>query len=149
MKVLFTKDVKGQGRRGEVREVSEGYALNFLVKQGLAQVATETVQQREQNRAAQKLAELTRRTAKYKALKVELEKRVFAISAKAGEGGRLFGAVREKDVVDAVNAKLGEVIDKHQVRIPASLRTVGEHRVEIVLDKEVVANITVAVKGVL
>lgn len=148
MKVLFTKDVKGQGRKGQIKEVSEGYALNFLIKQGLAVAATEKVVVKEQQKLDAKAADLEKKKAKYIAMKVELEKRQFTISAKTGEAGKLFGAVREKDIADAVSSKLGQSIDKHMVRIPEPIRNLGEHKVLVVLDKDTQATITIEVKPI-
>lgn len=148
MKVLFLKDVKGQGRRGELKEVSEGYALNFLIKLGHAVAATEKVQIKEKKKKDDKAEEEEKTRAKNMALKAELEKRRFTVFAKAGDGGKLFGAVREKDVAEAVSQKLGKIIDKGSVQIPSPIRTVGEHVVSIEFGKDLEARIALDVKPI-
>lgn len=146
MKVLFLKDVKGQGRKGELKEVSEGYALNFLVKNGLAAAATEKIQTKEKQKADAKTAELEKIKAKHRALKEEIEKRRFTVLAKAGDGGKLFGAVREKDVAEVLTQKLGKTIDKSLVRIDTPIRTVGEHVVLLEFEKGLEARVTLEIK---
>ncbi len=146
MKVLFLKDVKGQGRKGELKEVSEGYALNFLVKNGLAAAATEKIQAKEKQKADAKIAELEKIKAKHLALKEQIEKRRFTLPAKAGDGGKLFGAVREKDVAELLTQKLDKTIDKNLVRIDTPIRTVGEHVVSLEFAKGLVARVTLEIK---
>lgn len=148
MKVLFLKDVKGQGRKGELKEVSDGYALNFLIKLGHAVAATEKVQIKEKKKLDAKAEELEKARAKNLALKAELEKRTFTILAKAGDGGKLFGAVREKDVAEALAQKLGKTIDKNSIHIPNPIRTVGEHAVLLKLGHAIEARVALDVKAI-
>lgn len=148
MKVLFLKDVKGQGRKGELKEVSEGYALNFLIKNGHAAAATEKIQTKEKQKADAKSAELENIKAKHLALKTEIEKRRFTVLAKAGDGGKLFGAVREKDIAEALSQKLGKTIDKNSVRIESPVRTVGEHVVVVAFEKGLEARVTLEIKPI-
>ncbi len=148
MKVLFLKDVKGQGRKGELKEVSDGYALNFLIKLGHAVAATEKVQIKEKKKLDAKAEELEKARAKNLALKAELEKRTFTILAKAGDGGKLFGAVREKDVAEALTQKLGKTIDKNSIHIPNPIRTVGQHVVLLKLGHATEARVALDVKAI-
>lgn len=101
MKVIFLKDVKGQGKKGEVKNVSDGYARNYLIPRGLAVEATEgnlkTLEAQKRSEAKRKAQEL----AEAKALAEKLEKTTVTIAAKAGEGGRLFGAVTSKQIAEA------------------------------------------------
>lgn len=139
MKVLFVKDVAGQGRRGELKEVSEGYALNFLVKRGLATIATEKVQKEQELKA--RVAEETAQKQEARALaqKAEIEKRTFEIRAKTGADGKLFGAIREKDIAEAVSAKVGFIIDKHRIVLDSPIKNLGSHEATLVLSKNVSA----------
>jgi large subunit ribosomal protein L9 len=102
MKVIFIKDMKGQGKKGEVKEVSEGYATNFLFPRGVARPATEgnmkTLEQQqasEQKRKAQEKEEA-------QVLGKKLEEMTVVLKAKAGEGGRLFGAITSKQIAEAL-----------------------------------------------
>lgn len=148
MKVLFLKDIKGQGRKGELKEVSEGYALNFLIKNGHAAAATEKIQTKEKQKADAKTAEVEKTKAKHLALKADIEKRHFTVLAKAGDAGKLFGAVREKDVAEVISQKIGKTIDKSSVRIDSTIRTVGEHVVRIELEKGLEARATLEIKAI-
>ena len=102
MKVIFLKDVKGKGKKGEVKNVADGYAQNFLIKQGLAIEASnanmsslDAQKKKEEKLAAQELEEA-------KKLKEQLEKITVELTAKSGEGGRLFGSITSKQIAEAI-----------------------------------------------
>ena len=145
MKVILADDVDKLGRKGDVVTVADGYARNFLVPKGLALFAS---------RGALKQAEQMRRAREEKERKVKEEAaarvgRLGAspvyISARAGEGGRLFGSVTKADVARAVEEQLGEPLDRHTVRLDDPIRELGSHSVEIHLHEEVNAMVTVEV----
>ncbi|WP_027415053.1 50S ribosomal protein L9 [Aneurinibacillus terranovensis] len=144
MKVIFTQDVKGQGKKGEIKEVSEGYARNFLLKQGLAKVATEgNVKMQE----AHQKSEIKRKEQELEDAK-ELAKIVaettITIKAKSGEGGRLFGAVSTKQIADELKkTKLN--IDKRKLMLDEPIRTLGYTDVPVKLHHEVTATLKVHV----
>jgi large subunit ribosomal protein L9 len=145
MKVLFLRDVKGQGRRGEIKEVSDGYAQNFLIKQKLAAPATADVQKAEHGKLEAAHAEQDKLRSKALVLKGLIEKQQFTISAKAGENGKLFGAVREKEVADAINKKTGHAIEKQRIHIDPPIHSLGEYLVTLVLLKDVTAHAKIQV----
>lgn len=145
MKVLFLKDVKGQGRKGELREVSDGYALNFLVKNGFAQVAGSAVQRQEQEKKDAKAAEVAKRTQRFTAQVKALEKHRYRIEAKEAGSGKLFGAITPQHIVDAIMDTAHVQIERSLVQFPAPVKTVGEHQVRIVFDASHTANIVVEV----
>lgn len=147
MKVLFVKDVAGQGRKGEVKEVSEGYALNFLVKRGLATIATEKVQKEQELKAKVAGEAAQKQEARALAHKADIEKRTFEIRAKTGADGKLFGAIRERDIAEAVGAKLGRDIDKHDIVLDAPIKALGEHSAYVRLGKDVRATIRLHVNA--
>src|SRR3954471_23439690 len=125
MKVIFLKDVKGKGKKGEVKNVADGYAHNFLIKQGLAIEANNTnistlegQKKKEDKRAAEELEEA-------KKLKEQLEKITVELSAKAGEGGRLFGSITTKQISEELQKKHGFKIDKRKMELPDAIRTLG------------------------
>jgi large subunit ribosomal protein L9 len=148
MKVIFLKDVKGKGKKGEVKNVADGYAHNFLIKQGLAIEANNTnistlegQKKKEDKRAAEELEEA-------KKLGVQLEKITVELSAKAGEGGRLFGSITTKQISEELQKKHGIKIDKRKMELADAIRTLGHSKVPVKLHHEVLANLTVHVKEV-
>ncbi|MGN7299014.1 50S ribosomal protein L9 [Ferdinandcohnia sp. SAFN-114] len=146
MKVIFLKDVKGKGKKGEVKNVSDGYAHNFLFKQNLAIEATpanmkslEAKKNKESKEAAEELAQSKQLKEKIEALTVELQ-------AKAGEGGRLFGSVTSKQIADELAKKHGIKIDKRKFDLPDGIRALGYTNVSVKLHQEVTAIVKVHVK---
>ncbi|WP_099360717.1 50S ribosomal protein L9 [Fredinandcohnia onubensis] len=146
MKVIFLKDVKGKGKKGEVKNVSDGYAHNFLLKQNLAIEATpanmkslEAKKNKESKEAAEELAQSKQLKEKIEALTVELQ-------AKAGDGGRLFGSVTSKQIADELAKKHGIKIDKRKFDLPDGIRALGYTNVSVKLHQEVTATVKVHVK---
>lgn len=146
MKVIFLKDVKGKGNKGEIKNVADGYAHNFLLKQGLAieanqaNVSTLAAQQKkEEKQAAEELVEAKR-------LKEELEKVTVELIAKAGEGGRLFGSITTKQIAEELQKKHGIKIDKRKMELDDAIRTLGHTKVPVKLHHEVSATLDVHVK---
>ena len=145
MKVILAGDVDALGRKGDVVTVADGYARNYLVPRGLALRATKgALRQAEQMRHAREEVERKRKEAAARKVSVLGSQPVY-ISARAGEGGRLFGSVTRSDVARAVEEQLGEVIDRHDVRLDEPIRQLGTHQVEIHLHEEVNALVTVEV----
>lgn len=144
-KVILTNEVSGLGSAGDVVEVKNGYARNYLVPQGFAVHWTKGGEKQvEQIRKAREAREL--QTAEQaKALKASLENALVKITVKAGADGRLFGSVRPADVADAVKTQgIGE-IDKRKVEFPTPVKTTGNHGVTVRLSEDVVANVTIQV----
>ncbi|MDQ4057773.1 MAG: 50S ribosomal protein L9 [Actinomycetota bacterium] len=145
MKVILAKDVETLGHKGDVVDVSDGYACNFLVPKGVALVASKgALKQAEQMRRAR---EEGMRKAKEEAVaKVALlGSSPIYISARAGEEGKLFGSVTKNDIARAVHDQLEQDIDARQVRLDESLRRLGTFSVEVHLHEEVNALVTVEV----
>ncbi|WP_138494338.1 50S ribosomal protein L9 [Paenibacillus pinistramenti] len=137
MKVIFLKDMKGQGKKGEIKEVSEGYAQNFLLPRGIVKPATdgnvksqEMQSQSEQKRKAQEKEEAI-------ALGKKLEETTVNLKAKAGEGGRLFGAITSKQVAEALEKEHGIKIDKRKIEMHDPIRTLGVTQVPVKLHPDV------------
>ena len=124
MKVILLQDVKSLGRKDEVKEVSDGYARNFLFKKHLAQPADKAnlnslnheLQLKAQREKAQK--------ERAEQIKKELSGKVVRVPAKAGEAGRLFGSVTTSDVSEAL-AQMGYEVDKRKIELPEAIKTVG------------------------
>jgi large subunit ribosomal protein L9 len=145
VKVILSQDVDTLGLKGDVVSVADGYARNYLVPRGLALVATKgSLRQAEQMRRAREDRE--RKSKEAAAAKVGvLGSQPVYISARAGEGGRLFGSVTRSDVARAVEEQLGEAVDRHNVRLDDPIRSLGSFQVEIHLHAEVNALVTVEV----
>lgn len=144
MKVILEKDVKSLGKKGEVKEVAEGYARNYLFPRGLAVEATggqlKQLQQRQQRKADQQakvLAEAEQRAAKIAGMEVEISMRV-------GENGRLFGSVTSGDLAAALQKK-GVKVDKRKIELAEPIKNLGTYPLRIKLHPEVEANLTLKV----
>jgi large subunit ribosomal protein L9 len=145
MKVIFLKDMKGQGKKGEMKEVAEGYAINFLIPRGVAAPASEGKQKQlqELNLAEQKRKDREEDNARKLAAK--LEGITLAIKAKSGEGGRLFGSITTKHIADQLAASQKIEIDKRKMVLDDPIRTLGVTEVPIKLHHEVTAKLKVQV----
>ncbi|MCE5172465.1 50S ribosomal protein L9 [Paenibacillus profundus] len=144
MKVILLQDVKGQGKKGQVKEVSEGYAQNFLIKQGLARPATEgnlkTLEQ--QHKSELKRKEEEKEDAEK--LAATLNETTIELKAKAGDGGRLFGAITSKQIAEALS-KLKIKVDKRKIELPDPIRALGYTNVTVKLHPDVKATMKVHV----
>ncbi|MCR8844417.1 50S ribosomal protein L9 [Paenibacillus sp. SC116] len=136
MKVILLQDVKGQGKKGQVKEVSEGYALNFLIPRGLGRPATDgnlkTLEQ--QQKSEDKRKEQEKQDAE--ALAAKLGEMTVVIKTKAGEGGRLFGAITSKQIAEAMQ-KMNVKIDKRKIELAEPIRSLGYNNVTVKLHPEV------------
>jgi len=147
MKVLFKKDVPDVARAGQVKEVADGYARNFLIPRGLAVAATNAAlkQVADLQAAAVKHAAEEERTAQE--LKGRLEAQPIVVDAKAGAQGRLYGSLTTADVVAAVQKQLGTSLDRRDLEIAEPVRQVGSYHVNARLHRTVTAVITVEVRA--
>lgn len=145
MKVIFLKDVKGQGKKGETKEVSDGYARNVLLKQKSAVEATPAAMS--QLRAQNKRAELNaaQELEDAKALKEKLEGLTIELKAKPGNDGRLFGSITSKQIVEQLQKDYGIKIDKRKMELKDAIRTLGVTNVPVKLHHEVTATLKVHV----
>jgi large subunit ribosomal protein L9 len=148
MKVIFLKDVKGKGKKGEVKNVADGYAHNFLLKQGLAVEANPSnvsslnaQKKKEEKLAAEELAEAKQLKAKIDEITVEL-------TAKSGEGGRLFGSITSKQIAEELQKKHSIKVDKRKIELEDAIRSLGVTKVPVKLYPDVTATLNVHVKEV-
>ncbi len=145
MKVILQQDVKGQGKKGQLIEASDGYARNFLIPRKLAVAATaenlNTMKQQEKARLAQEAAE----RAAAQALAEQLQGCQVKIPAKAGQGGRLFGSVTSKEVSDALKAQCGIDIAKTKIVLPEPIKSFGGYQLKCKLGYEISGTINVLV----
>lgn len=145
MKVIFLKDVKGKGKKGETKNVPDGYANNFLLKQGLAVEATNSNVKTldAQKRKADKDAEIELENCKK--LKETLENLTVELKAKSGEGGRLFGSITSKQIVDALQKKHSIKLDKRKFEMADAIRALGYTNINVKLHPQVTATVKVHV----
>ena len=141
MKVIFLEDVKGRGKKGEVKEVPDGYANNFLIKNKKAEPATNAnvSAMRGQKKAADREAAEEKAAAEALKMKLEDDKTVVELKAKAGTDGRLFGAISSKQVVEALNDQFGLKIDKRKMDMKEPIRALGYRNVTVKLHHDVEA----------
>lgn len=146
MKVILTKEVLGLGDPGEVVEVKSGYARNYLVPQGMAMMATKknvaAVEAEKQRIAAALAKEIERVQGEAAALK----SLSVTISAKAGEGGKLYGSVTNMDIAKAL-ADAGREVDRRRILLEAPIKRLGEHPVKVKLHPQVVVEVKVVVEA--
>jgi len=145
MKVILLSDVKALGKKGDVVEVAEGYGRNFLLPRSLASEANKgaLAAHADQKRAQAKRELQTLEDAK--SLANQIEQSNLAVKAKAGGNGKLFGAVTNADVADAIHSALSVAVDKHKIEIKSQIKALGAYPVEIKLHKNVVAKATINV----
>ena len=146
MKVILTQDVRGKGKRGQMIEVSDGYARNFLLPRKLAQEATadNVNTMRMNDKATQE------RQAKERAEALETSKRLkeltVVVTAKGGGAGRLFGSVTNAEVAEAMEKQFGIQLDKRKIVLDEPIKTTGVYTVKCKLGYEVTAEVKVEVK---
>jgi large subunit ribosomal protein L9 len=145
MKVILLSDVKTLGKKGDVVDVAEGYGRNFLLPRSLASEANKgaLAAHADQKRALEKREAQT--LAEAKQLAEQIESTQLAVKAKAGGNGKLFGAVTNADVADAIATALAVEVDKHKIEIKSQIKALGSYPVEIKLHRNVVAKATISV----
>ena len=145
MKVILQQDVKGQGKKGQLIEASDGYARNFLLPRKLAVPATaenvNTMKMQEKARKAQEAAE----KAEAEAIAAKLKDCVVKLTAKAGAGGRLFGAVTSKEIAEELKKQFGVDLPKAKLVLDEPIKACGGYQIKAKLGYEVVATVNVMV----
>lgn len=146
MKVILLEDVNGTGKKGEIREVKDGYAINCLIKKGLAREANAknlNLLQGEKDSARHKIdVEI----ANAKDIAGKLEGKTVTVKAKAGQNGRLFGTVTSKEISAAIKQSLGLDVDKKKISVAMKIEGFGDYSAEARLYAGVSAKFTVGVK---
>lgn len=146
MKVIFLQDVKGKGKKGQMAEISDGYARNYLLPKKLAVEATADAinTMRMNDKAAAEKA------AKERAEAVEISKKLremtVVVTAKGGGAGKLFGSITSQEIADALKEKSGIVIDKRKLVLSDPIKNVGTYTVQCKLGYEITAPLTVKIE---
>ena len=145
MKVILQQDVKGQGKKGQMVEVSEGYARNFLIPRKLAVLATADAMNTMMLQEKAKKAEEARQKAEAEAIAEKLKSAQVKVSARAGANGKLFGAVTSKEVSDALMAQHKIELAKQKIVLDEPIKSFGTYQLKAKLGHEVTGTIHVIV----
>ena len=145
MKILLLQDVKGTGKKGDIVEVNDGYAKNFLIKKNLAKQADSVVLREKASQVAsqERTKQLEHEAAVKKA--ENLKGKTFVIKAKVGDNGKLFGAITAKEIAEAVT-NAGIEVDKKQIIMDTNIKNLGNYLIEAKLYSGVVARFNVVVE---
>jgi len=144
MEVIFIKDLKNQGKKGQVKNVKDGYAENYLIKNGYAVKKTKENLSKLQHEQAKKEKENQENKANAIAIKEKITKEVLEFKVKTGEGDRVFGSISVKQIKDGLQEK-GYKIEKSMIELDSAISSLGFHNVNINLYPEVVATVKVHV----
>lgn len=147
MKVILLKDVKKQGKKGDVVEVSDGYGRNYLIKNNLAKLADGAAmnQLKSKKIAEQRIAEEELSESKELQAAIEKDETVVTIAAKTGDDGRLFGTIPSKQIGEELEKQYGIKIDRRKIQLDENLASLGRYNVKVKLHPEVTAEIKVHV----
>ena len=146
MKVILLQDVKGKGKKGQMIEVSDGYARNFMLPKKLAIEATPDAinTMRMNDKATQE--RIAKEKAEALALSKQLREMTLVVTAKGGGAGRLVGSVTNQEIADALKAKSGITLDKRKIVIADTIKSVGTYTVNCKLGYEITAPLTVKIE---
>ena len=148
MKVILLQDVKGKGKKGQMLEVSDGYARNFMLPRKLAMEATAdaiNTMRMNDKAAAEKAA---RERAEAMEISKKLKTLTLVVKAKGGGAGRLFGSVTNQEIADALKANAGIALDKRKIVISDPIKSVGTYTVQCKLGYEITAQLTVKIEEI-
>ena len=145
MKIILTQEVEGLGAAGDVVEVKDGYGRNYLVPRGVAVRWTRGGQKQVDQIKSARSSRAVRDTDHAKQVKSALEQGTVDVKVRAGEGGRLFGAVTVTDIAEAISGVTGEKIDKRTIVVTNPIKSLGNHQVSVKLHDEVSASVALNV----
>lgn len=142
MKVIFIKDVKGQGKKDEIKEVKDGYAMNYLIKNKYAVPYTETSNKRLNDEIKERKIQEEKDIEEANKIKEKLKKEKISFKVKTGKEDRVFGSISSKQIKDELD-KLGYKIDKKKIILDTPISSLGHHFVKIELHKKVIAELEI------
>ena len=145
MKVILTQDVKGQGKKDQIIEVSDGYARNFLLPKKLAITADAKALNEAKNKEASIKHKIDVETAQAKEIAAKLEGVIVKLVCKSGADGRLYGSVTSKDVADALEAQHKIAIDKKKINVASPIKAYGKYELDVKLYTDVSGKINLLV----
>jgi large subunit ribosomal protein L9 len=145
MKVILKQDIRALGKKGDLKEVAEGYARNYLLPKGLAVEATsgnvKTLSQLKEGAAKREQHE----EEEARAIAAKLKGLTVNFKAKVGDGGRLFGSITAKDVADQIQKSTGLELDKRKVEVDEAIKSLGNYQVKVHIYKGITVDVTIAV----
>ena len=145
MKVIFLQDVKGQGKKGDMKNVSDGYARNYLLPKGLAVTAdNQAINEMQGKKAAQEHRVKTEREAAQQTAQ-RLESVNVIVKMSGGADGRLYGSVTSKEIAEQLKAQFGIEVDKRKITLPEPIKSFGTYRCGLRLFSDVSGSVTVTV----
>lgn len=145
MKVILLQDVKALGKRGELVEASDGYARNYLLPRKIAKEANAQAMNEYKNAENSKNFKIATQKAQAEAYKKQLEGKVFRMTARAGQGGKLFGSITSKQIADEIKKQYNISIDKRKVELERDIKEFGTYKAAVKLYTGITANIDVQV----
>lgn len=145
MKVILLQDVKALGKRGELVEASDGYARNYLLPRKIAKEANAQAMNEYKNAENSKNYKIATQKAQAEAYKKQLEGKVFRMTARAGQGGKLFGSITSKQIADEIKKQYNISIDKRKVELERDIKEFGTYKAAVRLYTGITANIDVQV----
>lgn len=145
MKVVLLQDVKAQGKKNDIVEVSEGYARNFLFPKKLAIPADAKAINDIKNKKSSEAHKIEVERAKAKELADKLNETAVKIMAEAGKDGKFYGAITSKDIAEALKAQFGYEVDKRKVVLDAPIKAFGSYKIDIKLYQDISGKVTVSV----
>ncbi|MGA2670368.1 MAG: 50S ribosomal protein L9 [Dehalococcoidia bacterium] len=146
MKIVLLEDVAGTGKAGEIKEVSKGYAKNFLLPRKLALIATPAVTKQVESRLEKEKLEESIDREKLVELAQQIEGKEIRLKARLGAGERLFGSITAADVAEELSRTIGSVIDKKKIDIEKAFRQTGSYEVAVKLASDIKPKITVIIE---
>jgi large subunit ribosomal protein L9 len=147
MKVILTEDIKNLGKAGEIKEVADGYARNYLIPRGLAEEATSGKMKETQEKKERQEKQKDREMAQAQTLKDKLDGKTIIIQARAGGADKLFGAITSREIAEAIQNQHGIKIDKKKVELGDPIKHLGEYPVKLKIYPAVQAEVTVKVEA--
>ena len=146
MKVILLQDVKGKGKKGQMLEVSDGYARNYMLPRKIAIEATVDAMNTKKMNDKAEAERIAREKAEAMEISKQLRAMVLTVTAKGGGAGRLFGSVTNQEIADALKAKSGITLDKRKIVISDPIKSVGTFTVNCKLGYEITAPLTVKIE---
>ena len=147
MKVVLNQDVKGIGKKNQIVEVSEGYARNFLIPKKIANVADNKAINEAKNKLESQIFKRNKEIEVAQGYKKIIEESFIEFRHKVGEGSKLFGSIKEKDIAQSIKSKFNICVDKKKVTIKDPIKNLGTYSVSIKLYEGVIAKLKIVVVG--
>lgn len=133
MEVLFLKDVKGTAKKGEIKNVNDGHARNYLIPKGIAREVTDSALREHEHQNLSKEKRLAEELAQAKELAIKLEGLTLNFSVKTGEGGKVFGSITAKDISDKLKKQHKIIVNKKNIDVEGGLKMLGTHHLNLKL----------------